>query len=326
MNRPVPQNPHRLRGWLTALLAVLLTTLPLPALAQYHCFSQPNTPGCFFDCGPGGINYPNGAIHLCTCDGSSQTTPPQYGSNMGPSCYNIGNHCASWETYPSSTTNCHQWACTPGQSCTTSNGCPGSCSYTPPGSSGGANPVACVQSPSAPLCGNQCCAADETCVGGTCVPLTCGETSYNPSTQCCINETVRPKFVITNLADCPNRAPRPGWNPNAPNPNDACGSETSKWPVPDSYVSTAGTASFVSSCRAHDACYGTCNSNKALCDTMLTANMLTVCRNTFNPETASTQLGRCINIAATYGFTLLSHSAGRNAYDSAQKEACICCP
>lgn len=324
MTRTDPKRPH-FGGWhLTALLATLLTTLPLPALAQYHCFSQPGTPGCYFDCGPGGPGYTNGAIHICTCDGSSQSPPPQYTSGMGAACYNIGSHCAVWETYPHSTNNCYQWACTPGQSCTANNGCGGTCVYTPPSSGSSGTPTACVAGPSAPTCGDRCCAANEACVNNACLPL-CDGSPYDPANQCCVDdEDIRSKFVIEDLDHCPGRSPRPGWDPNAPSNHSACGTKKSLLDVPDSFSTPFGTANFTPSCNAHDACYGTCNSNKATCDTNLKDGVAASCQSAFNTPAKATDLTRCLRIAPEYHWAVRLFGGG--AYEDAQKEACICCP
>lgn len=320
MNRQIIESMdfHPLR--LGVFVAALIAFLPTPSQAQYTCYSQSGASGCYFDCGPGNTNFPNGAIHMCTCDGSTQSPPANYGSNMGPACYSIGSHCAPWETYPHSTSNCSAWACTPGQACSASNGCGGTCAYVrPTPGGGGGSPVACFADPSGPTCGDRCCAANEVCSNNVCKPL-CGSTPYDPATQCCVNQEVQSKFQITDLAKCPNRAPRPGWDPHAPNPQSSCGSGIFTPLVPNTF----GAANFLPGCAVHDSCYDTCNSVKGTCDASFGAALQAECQRAYSGLLNTLFRIRCQGVAGAYRVAVVGFGGG--SYENAQKAACICCP
>jgi hypothetical protein len=298
-----------------ALVAILIASQPVPSFAQYGC-TAPS--GCFFDCGPGNSTWPNGAIHLCTCSGEAFPNSTQQGSSMGSSCYNIGSHCAPWEPMPMGTQFCHQWACQPGQACTTSNGCSGVCVYTSPSELYSGSPVSCIATPSSATCGNTCCGVDQVCSNGTCQPR-CGNSPYDPATQCCVNQEIQSKFEISDLAKCPNRAPRPGWDPNDPSHVNGCGPSGWGGVFPDSY----GNADFTPACNTHDACYGTCNSNKDSCDTSFGAALHNACAGAY-PDPTSVVRRDCMSRGWKYYSAV--HGYGNSAHESAQKESCICCP
>ncbi|NVJ22713.1 hypothetical protein HUW62_15945 [Myxococcus sp. AM011] len=233
---------------------------------------------------------------------------------MGASCYNIGSNCAPWEAYPNSTENCtNAWSCQPGQSCTASNGCTGVCAYTSPSEFYSGSPVGCVASPSSPTCGNVCCGGNEICSSGICKPR-CGDSPYDPATQCCESNEVLPKFEIDELADCPHRTPRPGWTPTV----NGCGPDGLGWLVPDVMYRT----NFRPSCDIHDTCYGTCNSDRGACDIALRDQMSAACRARHtNPSSVYRQ--DCLDVANEFYEKVNEKGAG--SFEDAQKTGCICC-
>ncbi|WP_369946674.1 hypothetical protein [Vitiosangium sp. GDMCC 1.1324] len=237
---------------------------------------------------------------------------------MGPSCNSLNSWCTTAETYPSGTSSCRQWPCQPGQACTATNGCSGTCVYTAPSSSYSGAHVACVASPSSQVCGSTCCGADQICSDGACKPR-CGNSPYDPATQCCVSQEVLPKFQIADLTRCPNRTARPGWNPSDPSHVNGCGPVGLGLLVRDNY----GLADFNPGCNAHDACYGTCNSNRSNCDFDLAFALKNACKSAY-PAPLSAERRKCLDVALVY-YTAVDLRGG-GVYGDAQKEACICCP
>ncbi|WP_368671557.1 hypothetical protein [Corallococcus carmarthensis] len=239
---------------------------------------------------------------------------------MGPTCNSILSTCLTTGTgAPSSWTTCPQWPCQPGQACVTSSGCNGTCVFTPPSGSQSTPPVECVAPPSSQACGSTCCGPDQICSNETCKPR-CGGAPYDPATQCCESQEVLSKLQIADLSKCPHRTARPGWDPNDPSNLNACGPSGSKLPVPDSY----GAADFRPGCNAHDACYGTCNNNKLICDTGMHSALEASCKSAYSNSSMAIQRSRCLKVAAVYAVSVIA--GGGTAYDNAQKAACICCP
>lgn len=71
-------------------------------------------------------------------------------------------------------------------------------------------------------------------------------------------------------------------------------------------------------CNAHDICYGTCGSNKSLCDSKFFADIMTIC----TKRVAIPYL--CYNLASIYSGAVLGW--GNSAYEAAQDEACEWAP
>lgn len=293
-----------------ALWLVLFAGYPVTATAQYSCNMSD---GCYFACSPPVSGRPNGAIHMCSCSGAPIIGPPN-GSHMGSACYDLGSQCAPWESYPMSTVNCQQsWSCQPGQACTTSSGCSGTCVYSDPSENYSGAPVGCVPAAGSQVCGSACCDPESICSAGECKPR-CGNSPYSPATQCCVNETVLPKFQIADLASCPDRGPRPGYSPSV----NGCGPEGWGWAIPDKY----GLANFGPSCDSHDTCYGTCNSSKAGCDSSLKSLLAAECGRVY-PQPQSLRRADCLGMVDRFYNAVNEEGAG--AYDKAQKKGCICC-
>lgn len=100
---------------------------------------------------------------------------------------------------------------------------------------------------------------------------------------------------------------------------NGCGSKDSAW-VPDSFF---WIIDFTRACNAHDQCYGTCGSNKTMCDFMLGAEMALEC----TPLIFFPILHKaCLAQAGIYAAAVLG--MGGEAYEDAQDENCIwkgCC-
>jgi hypothetical protein len=116
---------------------------------------------------------------------------------------------------------------------------------------------------------------------------------------------------------CPHRIPRPGYRPSV----NGCGPSGFGWTVPDSF----GRANFTPACNQHDRCYGTCNSNRRVCDNQLRRQMKRECNQVFGREDGPENFRRlkCLDRADFFYSKVNRH--GQSAYEAAQEEACICC-
>jgi hypothetical protein len=152
--------------------------------------------------------------------------------------------------------------------------------------------------------------------------------------------------AITNLASCPPcpasprcRRARPDFMPT----QNGCGPQKFSKLIDNGVIPQGfGDADFrnggcappaVCGCNQHDVCYGTCNANKAACDSTFAQEMIKECRRKY-PATKNDcpdglcfsnqdRLGICLSRARLY-FRAVS-GGGQGAYDDAQKEACECC-
>ncbi|KAJ6551276.1 hypothetical protein B0H19DRAFT_1157082 [Mycena capillaripes] len=107
-----------------------------------------------------------------------------------------------------------------------------------------------------------------------------------------------------------------GAPPNTPN---GCGSANGFHPP-------QFTADFTPCCNQHDICYGDCVSGFLNCNNAFHACMLNTCETTYgvNGTTPSTIKGSwCRNVADSY-YDFVSSTSGRNAFDAAQAERCVC--
>jgi hypothetical protein len=130
----------------------------------------------------------------------------------------------------------------------------------------------------------------------------------------------------TNIHQNDNDQPRCGLNqtpsvaagapPNTPN---GCGAANGFHPP-------QLTADFTPCCNLHDICYGDCVSGWLDCNTALHACLLNTCETTYGVSgtTPSTIKGFwCRNVADTF-YDVVSSTSGRNAFDAAQAERCVC--
>jgi hypothetical protein len=146
-----------------------------------------------------------------------------------------------------------------------------------------------------------------------------GET-YDPAIQCCTSAGVQAKNPITNLAACPNRVPHPGHTPGF----NGCGPANSwitPW-IPNRY----GIADFTQCCNNHDICYDTCNDVKSNCDNAFLSCLTASCNNAYSAASIlfPELLQDCLVVAGAYYAAVAL--GGGSAFDSAQDEACDCCP
>jgi len=166
----------------------------------------------------------------------------------------------------------------------------------------------------------------DVCCGGTIIhpagPIgCCNGQPYTKATQCCSpSGTIVDKNTIANLSDCPNRVSRPP--PYVPSVN-GCGPGGWLGVLVPNNPGTADCDNFKKPCNAHDACYGTCNTDgthsKPKCDDNFYNAMHAMC------DTCSmADALECLGNANMYYNAV--HDHGADAYNTAQKEGCICCP
>ena len=113
-------------------------------------------------------------------------------------------------------------------------------------------------------------------------------------------------------SSCKNPVPRQGYTPQ---PN-GCGPEGWHDWVPDSWAGV----DFTSACNNHDTCYGTCNSDKGTCDSLLVSDMATACQTQL--QEYPDLIPYCENVASIY-FVAVTVGGG-GAYNAAQDQACDC--
>ncbi|KAJ7196228.1 hypothetical protein GGX14DRAFT_545746 [Mycena pura] len=104
--------------------------------------------------------------------------------------------------------------------------------------------------------------------------------------------------------------------PNTPN---GCGSANGFHPP-------QLTADFTSCCNQHDICYGDCTSSWLTCNSQFLACMLATCGATYSGGTTldTLQGGWCRDVANSY-YDLVSSTSGRNTFDAAEQDRCVCC-
>jgi hypothetical protein len=116
---------------------------------------------------------------------------------------------------------------------------------------------------------------------------------------------------------CPNRVPVPGYRPTV----NGCGPSGFGWTIPDSW----GRANFTPACNQHDRCYGTCNSNRRVCDNQMRRQMKRECNRVYSNKDGQENFWRlkCLRRANLY-YNVVNRR-GQSAYEDAQNEACFCC-
>jgi hypothetical protein len=191
---------------------------------------------------------------------------------------------------------------------------------------------------------NDC--TDDVCIAGSCQHLPpqdpeacCSFTTskgqsqkkkYNTQDQCCTphglaGKTQSIQAAGLHLADCPNHHGTPAGytaTSNGCGPGGALGSAVPNNPTAIESGGFCQGGSFVTACDAHDICYGTCNNAKGTCDNNFHTNMNNICNNVFANSPRCRNI--CLSAANTYFNAVSNH--GQGAFDSAQEEACVCCP
>ena len=287
------------------LFAAKAAACPPPPCPPCHSGAQPN---CTWNCSTGQTCC-NGACCTGTCCNNACCSPTNC-----KACVN--NQCKS---------TCNTGNC---ETCI-NNAC-----------------KVCDDDPNQVCCAGSCCDTSvncKTCVNESCLPcggdpnlLCCdGKTCYNKNEkQCCqYGDGTSCKKSCCNSWDCEycdgsgcspclrkaanyqelmqcSRVPDPDYTPS---PN-GCGPEGGP-SVPDNPTGCSDT-SFLGACNAHDICYGTCNSSRAVCDNDFLNAMLEVCM-------WSSCAYRCSQFAYAYYGTV--NNWGQAAYESAQVNACACC-
>lgn len=165
----------------------------------------------------------------------------------------------------------------------------------------------------------------------------CGDKTFDPDTQCCIDDKLVQKYPIEDLSQCPNRVPHPGHKAGA----NGCGPaflQAVQFMIPHGYKSV----DFTDPCDDHDRCYDTCNNLKSQCDLSFFENVSQLCDEFYNPiipvEADPTLKARfrferirCQKMAQRFMEAVSDESVisiihwGQKAYDDAQKKACDCC-
>ena len=173
------------------------------------------------------------------------------------------------------------------------------------------------------------------CSGGT--PVT-DPTKNNTrvAAGCCFEGETQAVNPIADLAKCPQRTAKAGWVPGA----NGCGGSGISNAVPDNpmfalhvldpiYLLAHGMTSgnFTAACNGHDTCYDTClrpaGRAKSSCDISFGSDMDGVCTNDYSGFLNSVYLLQCYGLSAGYESVV---SSIESFYDSAQKNACDCCP
>lgn len=118
---------------------------------------------------------------------------------------------------------------------------------------------------------------------------------------------------------CKSPVQRPGYV----NSYNGCGPADGllKYVLPDFPMG----ANFESGCNQHDLCYGTCGSDKDICDTQFHNSMLHACDRQFGGGGLGSGLahGMCTTLADDYWAAVVL--GGQGAWTSAQQDACECC-
>jgi hypothetical protein len=131
-------------------------------------------------------------------------------------------------------------------------------------------------------------------------------------------------------ADCPGT--RTAWS-------STCASPVTKLGYVDSYNGCGPAnglltyvlpdfplgANFRAGCNNHDLCYGTCGSDKDICDTQFHSQLTHACATKFGGGglVDGLQLGICNTLADDYWSAVVLGGGG--AFQSAQQDACDCC-
>jgi hypothetical protein len=148
----------------------------------------------------------------------------------------------------------------------------------------------------------------------------CNGQTYDSNTQCCTPNGVQNKYPVSDISNCPDRVPHPGYTPGF----NGCGSEGSV--VTPFIPNRFGLANFLNCCNNHDICYGTCGDNKDACDVRFLGCLSRECSffRTVGGIGNDILYEDCLNIASVY--VGVAHFGGSDAYNAAQSTACDCCP
>jgi hypothetical protein len=131
------------------------------------------------------------------------------------------------------------------------------------------------------------------------------------------------------VAMCMNKTALPGYSP----PFNGCGPmENPTASMAIGWVGQFGPVDFNPSCDGHDTCYGTCNSDKADCDTNFLGAMSKACADAYNPNNANPiplpfaalGLGYCNDLALVY-YAAVASPAGNGPFNDGQAAGCECC-
>jgi len=154
---------------------------------------------------------------------------------------------------------------------------------------------------------------------------TCNGESYDPSSQCCEPAGVQPRHPIADLASCPDRVPHPGHVPSF----NGCGPAQGwiRHVIPNK-IGPYRNVDFTPACNNHDICYDTCNTEKSTCDQNFLADLHAACATAYPGNGYFDRYMRagCEADAYIYYVAVSQTQGGIVAYESAQKEACDCCP
>lgn len=124
------------------------------------------------------------------------------------------------------------------------------------------------------------------------------------------------EYPPADLNDCPNKGHHPEHTPTS----NGCGPAGSEnYPIPQGY----GPARFTDACNAHDICYGTCNTEKAVCDSNFGNGIKAACAAKLPGVFNTLDRAKCMTIALAYQQLVVR--GGQKAFDDAQKEDCECC-
>jgi YD repeat-containing protein len=113
---------------------------------------------------------------------------------------------------------------------------------------------------------------------------------------------------------------RPPTRPDGNRWGWGCGNQDNDHLVPDEW----GTANFLPACRAHDVCYGTCKSDKSVCDNNILRDLRAACQTAYGGSSSQRgNLDTCRQVA--YGYYLAVSRLGTDSFKKAQEEACKGC-
>jgi len=232
-------------------------------------------------------------------------------------------------------------------------------------------------------CGGNCingtiagCDVCQSCQRGICQFNASNNTRCTTSDVCkiaqCVNEESGKCAITDNSTDtnirvsrgtidilrCSHRIPKPGYGDIDPDSDaintdslirerlgiNGCGSAASNRVVPN-VVSICGVeVSFLKSCNRHDACYAKCNSDRNLCDDVLSEQIKNECRRVLGDRTRIVYIQgqtpiirRCADECSDLGDVYRSAVRGWNMgiglipgaqapYAGGQQTGCTCCP
>ena len=133
-----------------------------------------------------------------------------------------------------------------------------------------------------------------------------------------LGATLSPRLARPAAADglCAERVDRPDHETetNGCGPGAFLGSI-----VPQKYRN----ADFRPACNKHDACYGTCNSDRTACDRAFLRDLYKQCAKAYPGDHNRDRLKDCKGKAQRYYEAVFRN--GQGPYETAQQESCLCC-